>query len=247
MLKGVGWLELDPFPPVGRISDNVRMAERPIPVSRFARSLNSHRITARFNTNAKTKSGFMISTIFTLPSYSLLQSFSVKFSHLLALPRRRVMSINQCGVLLNFLAGILLAPHIFGEKKLKDWEDNFKAMIPRIERRFLKMTFISSDREDKPSYLFYFLGSVVGILFFLCGGGIMMSIPNRLLLSAPSVSSFFQNVIQILLLSLLLLLGGALLAGINRGLANQYGLEGVMTVLGVLFFVIGNLLQFLAG
>jgi len=47
--------------------------------------------------------------------------------------RNIAMLLNQIGILFNFLAGFLLAPDIFGEKKLIEWENSIKNRLRRSE------------------------------------------------------------------------------------------------------------------
>jgi hypothetical protein len=43
------------------------------------------------------------------------------------------MSINQIGNLLNFVAGFLLAPDIFGEEKLIKWQQALQKVLPNLQ------------------------------------------------------------------------------------------------------------------
>ena len=239
------------------------------------------------------------------------------------------MSINQIGIIFNFLAGFLLAPDIFGEDKLIGWENTVKNTLHRMERALTKMflRFVSSDGE-RPQYRFFALFAGALTLFLLCVLITLWREPYILLSASPSTSTFLQNVLQdrysnefsdfawifliigvlsalfmyreyiwhvkgkakvnvpiligllfffslsilsifnrslsyllltiagtllfsfpILGLLLILLIGvsGIMLDFLIGSISRKEGIKGTFTTLGVLSFVIGNLLQFFAG
>ena len=240
------------------------------------------------------------------------------------------MSLNQVGILFNFLAGFLLAPDIFGEEKLLKWDHDLKKLLFRLAGKVRNFNFQSSS-DSKSDYFFNVLvGGIVSIVIFY-----FLSFPLRafyqLLSEAESLSGLTQSLqakidhynpddllpfigyfilmilffslltirdlilyfktrkkmyTPILIVTLFLLSVGLLgmfsppmlillwmvvalvffgligviflcaslvaLAGLSvqlliLSLANQRGLRGAITAIGVISFIVGNILQFLAG
>jgi hypothetical protein len=80
------------------------------------------------------------------------------------------MSLNQIGIIMNFLAGLLLAPQIFGEDKLISWGKVWVNFLIRPREKLLKtVNALVDDLEDeKPLAAFRkFLGYAIAFLSFI--------------------------------------------------------------------------------
>src|SRR5688572_20316993 len=107
------------------------------------------------------------------------------------------MSINQIGILFDFLAGFLLAPEIFGEQKLIQWENNLKIILKRMNETVVMMFAKFTVRPGKqPQYRTEGKVFSIFIIILVSIYLVMLGIPFRLWYVSGSTVAFWQNVLN---------------------------------------------------
>lgn len=162
--------------------------------------------------------------------------------------------VNRIGLLLTFLAGFLLAPELIGVKRLSRFEEwlertakNIAKNIQERRRQGIKLAHESifhEQRDVKPEE-YTFARSAKAVLGFyvipLIAGTLALIFIHDWLVRiflAPLV------IISWIFYFIIFVWGGALL--LLRLLRGNNRLKTWMIVLGLLIYIVGNLLQFWA-
>lgn len=185
-------------------------------------------------------------------------------------------TLNRIGIILNFLAGFLLAPELLGTERLKRIEDFLERLAPRIAdsgihiisktsqffRDFyfpFKAPFsdtLFQDRSRLASLVhmfFVFVAVAVGIAYVV---NILTTEPN-----APLAKTTFLVFVYGITTIITLLFGIPILVIITvvvvgvivllatllfSTLVGESKLRSVIVLLGIISFIVGSILQFIA-
>lgn len=160
--------------------------------------------------------------------------------------------LNRIGIILNFIAGFMLAPQLIGESRIEYLEQYFDKIITLRTKKILdyldtsKGIYITALNADvKYFYLFLFI-----IIFNL-------NISVRLLLYGTNIGFdilILRFIYACLSLMALILFSYILLPTIIYDLIQKIHnlfekektLISLLTFWGIIFFIVGNLFQFLA-
>jgi hypothetical protein len=152
-----------------------------------------------------------------------------------------ILWLNRIGIILNFCAGFMLAPELLGTKRLLVIEAKTKHFLSRMKQ------FVKGYRDFLPMWRFFLpmllllLFSYTMVLISKRSGN--NSLPNYLTTIAPiaiAISGFLASGI---ILAFVILLSVDYL---SMKLAGDERLRYVLIWWGIIFFIVGNLLQFIA-
>lgn len=141
---------------------------------------------------------------------------------------------TQIGIALNFVAGFLLAPQLIGVKRLLYWEqtlrDKSKSTVENIKKQenslflvlFLSLLLpYSTLKRNQSKDTEPFIKNIKGRFWFVC------------------------FLIVAILLQIPIALITLVLGFVGRRLENKKSLQGILVVAGIVFFILGNCLQFI--
>jgi hypothetical protein len=153
-------------------------------------------------------------------------------------------ALNQLGIILNIVAGVLLTPELIGVRRLRRFEDRLEhALKPRADR----LSEVRRDLAPGRAALF-----VVGLAICLIATAIgvmdLGSLSDREAIGGLGI----LGIVALLLVddAFVVWLGiGAVetvIRALIRSLRGQGRIVTYMTFLGVLFFLVGNAMQYIA-
>ena len=154
------------------------------------------------------------------------------------------VGLNRSGIVLNVLAGILLAPELIGLERLRAFEGWLERNLPHLHKALGRMRAVLSPRR--------WAGPVATATTI--GGTVWLAAAN---LGPPDVRRVAGEIIDELLilygLSLLVYVIWLVIASLDeilgflvRSLSGQDRVVAFMVVAGISLFVLGNVLQFIA-
>ena len=150
-------------------------------------------------------------------------------------------NMNRIGIILNFITAFMVTPELIGPSKLQALDEKVKDFLQKYR------SWIISNKEL--SYMKKFL-ILTSIAMLFCYGMVYLSkqqpsndIPDYLFRIAP-----FAIVGSIILLFavILIYLAGTLLNQVLEKTTKDGSFRSTLTWWGIIFFLVGNILQFIA-
>jgi hypothetical protein len=155
--------------------------------------------------------------------------------------------LNRIGIILNFLAGFLLAPDLIGIENINKIQKSIISVTNKI-KRFIYVNFTGLiniyEIVDKNQIKSQLTSFGICVIFFL--------------ISWQKVSDGTGNIIDFFIFVVALLSGilfiftfpftllTFIIQSLERNLNKDNALVPLLTFLGIIFFIVGNLFQFIA-
>lgn len=162
--------------------------------------------------------------------------------------------LNRIGIILNFLAGFMLAPQLIGEERIGKLEQYLDRLITLRTRKLLDY----SDRNNKRYYLIFkrlitkikYLYLIFSIALLNCLLVIMFlfDVNVDLDILINRFLYFFMSIIFFIFVSYAFLptVIYDLIKKIDNLFEKENTIISLLTFCGIIFFIIGNLFQFIA-
>ncbi|GAX46264.1 hypothetical protein NIES4075_72850 [Tolypothrix sp. NIES-4075] len=153
--------------------------------------------------------------------------------------------LNRIGIILNFFAGFLLAPDLIGRQKLLNYEELIEEKLTNYIEYMKK-----NMKENIFTYPFNLI-TKIKLLKFNIDSHIDPSstITDRILIyTIGSIVSIFIifNVLFNILMSKFITLLLKILDAFENFLKTEETLINILTIIGIIFFIVGNAFQLIA-
>jgi len=149
--------------------------------------------------------------------------------------------LNRIGIILNFCAGFMVAPELLRVERLRWIEEGIEKVLARFQK------FANANRVLSPIKKLYLVGYIVVFISFtvitLAKRNGDDTLPNYLTVPAPFVIVISVCVVGVIVATLLVAL---LLDYVAGKLAGDDRLRSILVWWGIVFFIVGNLLQFIS-
>ncbi|MBH8576838.1 hypothetical protein I8752_28385 [Nostocaceae cyanobacterium CENA369] len=161
--------------------------------------------------------------------------------------------LNRIGIILNFFAGFMLAPDLIGKDKIlrfENWLEPKLKIIVSFLKNFIFFSFASAFELQiyKPLRIFLIILISLSLIF------VFYIVPKVSIIGDMGIFGTIISILLFIVISMLMLIIFTffliiILFGMSR-LEHQLEKDDTflswLTFWGIVFFIIGNLLQFIA-
>jgi hypothetical protein len=153
-----------------------------------------------------------------------------------------VVWLNRIGIILNFCAGFMVAPELLGVSRLHRIEVFIKQVLRRLRR------FTIANRRISPAVKLMLFGYMTifivdGFILFTLRLNANTTLPDYIVKLAPIAMIVASFVIGAILATFLV---AVLIDYASKELAGNERLRSILVWWGIIFFIVGNLLQFIS-